>query len=127
MPGGMPSIRILLDQNAPFGLRRLLAGHVVATAAGLGWSTIHNGDLIRAAEAAGFAVLITCDQNIRYQQNLAGRQLALIELTTNRWTTIREHIADVLAIIETAAPGSYATVRFPKPARRRRPYPRLEC
>jgi hypothetical protein len=85
MPGGMPSIRILLDQNAPFGLRRLLTCHAVATAAGLGWSTTHNGDLIRAAEAPGFAVLITCDQNIRYQQNLAGRQLALIELAANRW------------------------------------------
>jgi hypothetical protein len=69
----MPSIRILPDQNAPFGLRRLLTGHAVATAAGLGWSTIHNGGLIRATEAAGFAVLITCDQNTQYQQNLTAR------------------------------------------------------
>jgi hypothetical protein len=70
----MPRIRILLDQNAPLGLRRLLSGHDVVTAASVGWSTIQSGDLIRAAEAAGFAVLITCDRNIRYQQNLAGRQ-----------------------------------------------------
>jgi hypothetical protein len=127
MPGGTPRIRILLDQNAPLGLRRLLSGHDVVTAARLGWSTIQNGDLIRAAEEAGFAVLITCDRNIRHQQNLAGRQLELIELTTNQWATIRDNIADVLAVVETATPGSYATVRFPKPPRRRRPYPRLEC
>lgn len=63
MPGGMPRIRILLDQNAPLGLRRL-SGHDVVTAARLGWSTIQNGDLIRAAEEAGCTVLITCDRNI---------------------------------------------------------------
>jgi hypothetical protein len=123
MPGGMHRIRILLDQNVPLGLRRLLAGHNVVTAAHLGWSTIQNGDLIRAAEDAGFSILITCDRNIRYQQNLLGRQLALVELTTNQWATIRDNIACVLAVIETASPGSYATVRFPKPTRRRRPRP----
>ena len=123
----MPGIRILLDQNGPFGLRGLLTGHDVATAAGLGWSTITNGDLIRAAEGAGFAVLITCDRNIRHQQNLMGRQLALIELTTNQWATIRDNFADVLSNVETAPPGSYATIRLPRPARRRRPYPRVEC
>jgi hypothetical protein len=127
MPGGMPRIRILLDQNAPFGLRRLLTRHDVATAAGLGWSTIQNGDLIRAAEEAGFAVLITCDRNIRHQQNLVGRQLALIELTTNQWVTIRDNFANVLSVVETARPGSYATIRLPRPPRRRRPYPRVEC
>jgi hypothetical protein len=127
MPGGMPRIRILHDQNAPLGLRRLLSGHDVVTAARLGWSTIQNGDLIRAAEEAGFSVLITCDRNIRHQRNLAGRQLALIELTTNQWATVRDTVADVLAVVETATPGSYATIRFPKPPRRRRPYPRLGC
>lgn len=127
MPGGMPRIRILLDQNAPLGLSRLLTGHDVVTAARQGWSTIQNGDLIRAAEEAGFAVLITCDRNIRHQQNLAGRQLALVELTTNQWATIRDNIADLLAVIEAASPGSYATIRFPKPPRRRRSYPHLEC
>jgi hypothetical protein len=106
MPGGTPRIRILLDQNAPLGLRRLLTGHDVVTAARLGWSTIQNGDLVRAAEEAGFAVLITCDRNIRHEQNLAGRKLALIELTTNQWATIRDNIADVLAAIETATSGS---------------------
>lgn len=64
MPGGMPRIRILLDQNALLGLRRLLTGYDVVTAAPLGWSTIQNDDLIRAAEEAGCTVLITCDRNI---------------------------------------------------------------
>jgi hypothetical protein len=70
------------------------------------------------------ASLITCDRNIRHQQNLAGGQLALIELTTKQWATIRDNIADVLAVIDAATPDSYATIGFPKPPRQRRPYPR---
>ena len=103
----MPRIRILPGQNAPLGL---LTGHDVVTVARLGSSTIQNGDLIRAAEEAGFAVLITWDRNIRYQQQLTGRQLTLIELTTNQWATIRDHIADVQAVIETATPRAANTM-----------------
>jgi hypothetical protein len=116
-------IRILLDQNAPIGLRHLLSGYDVATAPGMGWSTIQNGDLIKAAEEAGFTILITCDQNIRYQQNLSGRRLALIELSTNHWAIVRDNSADLFDAIDAARPGSYATVTFPRPPLRRRPFP----
>ena len=85
---------------------------------------MENGVLIRAAEAAGFGILITCDRNIRYEQNLAGRQIALIELTTSVWPVIRDHRPDVLAAIAAATQGSYATVGFPGPPLRRRQFPR---
>jgi hypothetical protein len=89
----------------------------------MGWASIENGALIRAAEEAGFLILITCDRNIRYKQNLTGRQIALIELTTSIWPVIRTALDLVLAAVESATPGSYATVAFPRPSRRRRAPP----
>jgi hypothetical protein len=70
--------RILLDQNVPRGLRQHLRGHDVETAAHRSWGTLANGELIAAAEAAGFQFLITADQNLRYQQNIAGRVIAIV-------------------------------------------------
>ena len=82
-----------------------------------------NGDLLAAAEEAGFDVLVTADKNIRHQQNLSDRQIALIELTTSVWPVIRDHLPEVLAAIEAATPGGYATVSFPRAPLRRRPFP----
>jgi hypothetical protein len=124
---GVP-VRILLDQNTPLGLRRALPGYEVIPARSLGWASIENGELIRAAEEAGFDILITCDRNIRYQQRLTGRKIALIELTTTTWPVIRPRLADVLAAIQASGPGSYATVTLPRPRLRRRlPPPRPDC
>lgn len=122
----MPVLRILLDQNTPIGLRRALPEHDVAHADELGWGKLRNGDLIQAAEHDGFAVMITCDRNLRYQQNLAGRRIAMIVLSGGGWPTIRTHLDRVLAAIEAAEPGSYSVVAFPRPILRRRPYPRQE-
>jgi hypothetical protein len=119
--------RILLDQNVPAGLRRALRAYEVTTAARMGWGKIENGELIETAENAGFTILVTCDRNIRYQQNLTVRQIAVIELATNRWADIQPWIGQLTAAIEEATSGSYATVTFPRPPLRRRPPPRLEC
>lgn len=70
---------------------------------------------------SGFAVE-TADRNIRYQQNLTGRRIALIELTTSHWETIRDNIDDILAAVEAAIPGGYTTVTLPRPPKRRRVY-----
>jgi hypothetical protein len=61
---------------------RILDGHVVATAYELGWSTLTNGDLILLAEKGGYELLITTDTNLRYQQNLQERAIAILVLTT---------------------------------------------
>ncbi len=98
MPNG-----ILLDQNAPLGLRRSLAPREVVAARQMGWSTLANGDLLQAAEEDGFDILITCDRNIPHQQNLSKRRIAAIDV---------------------AAPGSYKIVTIPPPPLRRRPYAR---
>jgi hypothetical protein len=113
--------RILFDENVPEGVRRLLAGYVVETAAELGLAGLANGDLIDAAEKGGFDVMVTADQNLRYQQNLAGRRLALVILTTNHWDMIRPYGRRVVAAVEEVRAGGYVTVAFARPPRLRRP------
>jgi len=121
-------IRILLDQNAPLGLRRVLSSHEVIAARELGWATLTNGDLISAAEEAGFAILVTCDRNIPYQQNLAGRHIALIELSVGAWHAVRNHLDRIVEAINAAKPGSYSVVTIPPPTLRRRRYnPSTDC
>jgi hypothetical protein len=122
MQGAMPTIRILLDQNAPLGLRRAFRQHEIAHADEQGWGRLRNGELIQAAEEAGFVIMITCDQNIRYQQNLEGRRIALIELSGGGWPTIRNDLVHILAAIEGARPGTCTVVPLPRPILRRRPY-----
>ena len=112
--------RILLDEGVPIGVRTLVTGFHVEAVAEIGWAGLTNGDLIQAAEEAGFEVMITCDQNIRHQQNLAGRRLALVVLTTNHWDTIRANSGGILPAIEQATVGSFVIVEMPKPPRRRR-------
>jgi predicted nuclease of predicted toxin-antitoxin system len=114
--------RILFDENVPEGIRRLLTGHTVETVPELGLARLTNGDLIDAAEKSGFDVMVTADQNLTYQQNLAGRRLALIVLTTNHWDTIRPYAARIVAAVETIKPGGFVTVAFDRPPLRRRPF-----
>jgi hypothetical protein len=81
---------------------------------------LENGELLRASEAAGFDVMVTCDQNIRYQQNLTGRKLALVVLGSNIWPVVRGHGAAIGAKVDGATPGSYEFIEMPLPPRRRR-------
>ena len=111
--------RILLDQNVPFGIPRLLPGHEVSTAYRMGWAALLNGDLLRAAEAAGFEVMITCDQNIGYQQNLAARKIALVALEANNWDVIRKNAVAVLDAVSRSRPGRDEEIGFPLPPLRR--------
>jgi len=76
-------LKVLFDHNVPWKLRRALFAHEVSTADDMGWATIANGALLTAAEIGGFDLFLTCDQNISYQQNLKGRRLALVVLSTN--------------------------------------------
>jgi hypothetical protein len=90
-------VRILFDANTPAPLAGWLKGHRVTQADELGWQGLENGDLLDSAEQAGFEMLLTCDQNVRYQQNLSTRKLAVVILSTNHWPSVRE-VADKVAI-----------------------------
>jgi hypothetical protein len=78
---------VLFDQGTPIGIRQCLEEHTVRTATEQGWSTLLNGQLLRAAEN-GFDVLLTTDNSLPFQQNLEGRKLAVVVLNKNRWNLI---------------------------------------
>jgi hypothetical protein len=106
-------VRILFDQGTPVPLRRSLPGHVVETAYERGWNMLENGDLLKAAETAGFEAIVTTDQNLRYQQNLPQRQLAILVLMTTDWHLIRQHIAYVAKAVDQLGSGGYIELPFP--------------
>ena len=107
-------MRILFDHGTPRGIARALADHTVMTAYAQGWDRLNNGALLRAAEDAAVDVVLTTDQRIRYQQNLAGRQIAIVVLTgTTKWTRVRVHLDRIAVAVNAATPGSYTEVAIP--------------
>ena len=106
-------MRVLFDQSVPVPIRPYLKGHKVRTAAQERWDTLKNGELLSAAEAAGFDVLLTTDKNIRYQQNLTGRKIAFVVLGNQQWPTLRHYIDRVVAAVNAATLGSYTEVEIP--------------
>ena len=100
-------MKVLLDECVPVQVRRALTGHEVATAQQMGWGGISNGDLLAAAENAGFDLFILADKNLRYQQNMAGRRLPILELWTNHRPTLEKHFAAIRAAAESMQPGEY--------------------
>jgi hypothetical protein len=119
MPRGSVS-RVLFDVNIPRPAARFLTHHTVEFADQRGWRELSNGDLLAAAEGDGFDVMLTADTNLRYQQNLAGRSIAIVALSTNAWPVIRDNISPIVAAIDTATPGSYREVALARPRLRRR-------
>jgi predicted nuclease of predicted toxin-antitoxin system len=107
-------MKILFDQGTPVPLRRHLSGHVIETAYERGWAALANGDLISAAEQDGYGLLITTDQNLRYQQNFAGRQLAILVLLSTSWPRIQLHLDTIRDAIDAIVPGAYQEVVIPR-------------
>jgi hypothetical protein len=112
-------LRILFDKNVPYPLLRYLGKHDVRTAEELGWARLVNGDLLRAAEDAGFGVMVTADKSLEYQQNLKGRKLALVVLSTNHIGVLEKHPERLVAAVDAAREGSYEFVRFELPPKRK--------
>ncbi len=105
---------VLFDQGTPVPIRPFLKEHTVQTTAQRGWDTLKNGELLKAAEDAGFDVLITPDKNIRYQQNLTVRKIALVVLGNPQWPVLRLHVERVVIAVNAAKPGSYTEVEIPE-------------
>ena len=102
-------MRILFDQGTPVPLRTHLINHSVETVFDLGWSTLKNGELLAAAEES-FDLLITTDQQLRYQQNLSGRELSIIVLMTTSWSRIELHVSEIAEAVEQIGVGEYREV-----------------
>jgi hypothetical protein len=106
-------MKILLDECVPLQVRHALAGHEVATAQKMGWGGISNGDLLDKAEQAGFDIFVVADKNLRYQQNLSGRHMAILELWTNHRPTLEKHFAEIRTAVEKLSPGEYFILEIP--------------
>lgn len=106
-------MRILFDQGTPAPLRSHLAPHEVSTAFELNWGQLKNGDLLSEAEKAGFDVLVTTDQNLKYQQNLSTRRIGVVVIDTTSWPRIKKGVAGVIDAINRAVPGDYVEIAIP--------------
>jgi len=105
-------MKILLDECVPWPMHRLLTGHYCTSVQGRGWSGIRNGDLLQRAEVE-FDLFITSDQNIRYQQNLAGRLISILELSTNDLRRIQAANALIEKAIEEIRPAQFQHLDIP--------------
>lgn len=106
-------MRVLFDQATPVPIREFLIDHTVRTAAQERWDTLKNGDLLTAAEDSGFEVFVTTDKNIRHQQNMAGRTIAVVVIGVQQWPALQPHVALVVAAVNAATPGSVTDVDIP--------------
>ncbi|MXX34904.1 MAG: hypothetical protein F4107_04955 [Gemmatimonadetes bacterium] len=107
-------MRILFDQGTPAPLRRHLGDHEVDTVAERGWSELVNGDLIARAEDAGYDVIVTTDQNMRHQQNLTGRRLAIVVLLSTAWPYVRLRTEEIREALAQVRPGEFREVPIPR-------------
>ena len=103
-------MNILFDQGVPRPLRGYLGGSKVDTAYEKGWSNLENGDLLTRAEQAGYNLLVTTDQNLRYQQNLADRSIAILVLTSTSWPRIKLKVDKIQQVVDAFEIGSYQEI-----------------
>jgi predicted nuclease of predicted toxin-antitoxin system len=108
-------VRVLFDQGTPVPLRDFLQQQEVkvTTAFERGWSELQNGELLDAAEREGFAVFVTTDTKLKFQQNLAGRRITIEALLTTSWPRIERATAEMANAIAAATPGSCTEVSIP--------------
>jgi len=103
-------MKVLLDENLDHRLRRSFGPHEVFTASFKGWAGLKNGKLLDAAEEDAFDVLLTGDQTLYQEQNLLGRRLAVVAMSSVEWHIVKDHLQAVIAAIDKATPGSYQAV-----------------
>lgn len=106
-------MRILFDNGTPKPIAGALVGHEVSYARQIGWHELKNGELLNEAEAAGFYLLLTSDKNLRYQQNLSGRRIAVVVLGNQQWPDVKLHLERIVEAVNAASPGSYSEVEIP--------------
>ena len=101
-------MKVLFDQCTPVPLRRYLHPHVVDTAAERGWSLLHNGVLLDQAESNQYEAFVTTDTNLKHQQNLTGRVIRILVLSTTSWPRIRKKVTEIRTALENLDEGGYA-------------------
>jgi hypothetical protein len=114
-------VKVLLDEDIPHKLRGRLSDHEVSTVAYLAWDGMKNGELLKAAEEAGFDLLITSDKGFPHQQNISSWRLAVVVLSAQDWNIIKDHVPKIAAAIDAATPGSFTRVDVGRFSRTRNP------
>jgi predicted nuclease of predicted toxin-antitoxin system len=104
-------MKVLMDECLPGPLAARFTGHEVVSVQEHGWGGVKNGALLQLAEGE-FDLFLTADKNLRYQQNLRGRKLAIVLLPTNHWPTLRDHIAEIQAALDAARPADFVLVAW---------------
>lgn len=94
-------------------LAKHLPSHAVSTAYELGWSSLENGQLIAQAQDHGFDLMITTDQNLRYQQNLKDRTIGILVLGSTSWPRIQAALPQVAHAVQNFVAGSYIEISIP--------------
>jgi len=105
-------MRILLDECLPVPMRDIFISHECTAVSDRGWKGIKNGELLRLAEGQ-FDLFITADQSIRYQQNLGGRRIPILELSTNDLRRILAAASVLQSAIETIKPTEFRQLEIP--------------
>lgn len=113
-------MRVLLDHGVPAPLIAFLDAHEVVKAKDAGWDRLTNGELLAAAEEERFQVLVTTDKNLRYQQRLEGRRIAIVILGKQQWPDVRPCVERVVEAVNSVPAGGFAEVDIPfsRPLRR---------
>lgn len=106
-------MKILLDECVPLPLREILDHHECRTAQQMGWKSIENGALLDLAEEE-FDLFITADQGVRYQQNLTGRKIAILEFSTNKLRPIRDAASQIKETVDSIKPAEFRRIKIPK-------------
>lgn len=105
-------MKILLDECAPRVVKSRLPQRAIRTVQEMGWSGIKNGDLLMKAEE-NFDVFITTDKNLRFQQNLTNRRLAILQLPSNQVPIVASLIPDIEARLATIQAGDFIALPLP--------------
>ena len=106
-------MKLLFDQGTPAPLRDFLPGHAVDTLPEKSRSDKDNGELLALAEHEGYDVLLTTDQSLRYQQNLADRHIGIVVLLSLNWPKIRRQVQAVVQAVAAVRPGAVIEVPIP--------------
>lgn len=106
--------QVVLDHCVPRGIRKALTDCRVRTAYECGWNEFTNGALLKAAESHGYNVLVTADRNLRYQQSMTNRRIAIVELPTNSFPELRRHFDEIVDAVHKVQAGEYLEVSWPE-------------
>ena len=106
-------MKILLDECVPVQVSQALPDHEVHSATNPPWRGLSNGELLSLAEQQGFELLVIADKNMRHQQDISSRRIAVLELWTNHRPTLERNFEYLRAAAERMAAGQYCELAAP--------------